>query len=291
MSYADRDRYGMYKNSTSAGPGPSLMGADTLVGDSVVNAMDEDLGEIKEIMLDMNTGQVAYAVLAFGGFLGMGEKLFAVPWQALHLDTVNKRFVLNVDKDRLKTAPGFNPDAWPDMGDISWANQIHSFYGTDPSRASAPTMGPGSSMAGMAGGAGASTGVGAGAAGMGSGSAGSTGGAGTASGMGAGSSSSTGSAGSGMGGSTSTGTGGTSGSGLGAGAAGSTGSSAGSAGSTGTVSSAGISSGSGSSTTGSSSAGMGTGSGLGGSSGAGTGAGSDLGSSSSGKKSDTTGGV
>ncbi|UUZ53061.1 PRC-barrel domain-containing protein [Massilia sp. H-1] len=68
------------------------MGADTLIGDSVVNGQDEDLGDIKEIMLDMRTGQVAYAVLSFGGFLGMGEKLFAVPWQALQLDTVNKRF-------------------------------------------------------------------------------------------------------------------------------------------------------------------------------------------------------
>ena len=158
MGYADRDKYGMYKGSTDAGPGPSLMGADTLIGDSVVNASEEDLGDIKEIMLDMQTGQVAYAVLAFGGFLGMGEKLFAVPWQALHLDTVNKRFVLGVDKDHLKTAPGFDKDAWPDMSDANWASGIHSFYGTDPHRSSAPTMGPGVPMAGMVGGAGAGTG-------------------------------------------------------------------------------------------------------------------------------------
>jgi hypothetical protein len=179
MSYADRDKYGMYKRSGSAGPGPALMGADTLIGDSVVNGVEEDLGDIKEIMLDMNTGQVAYAVLAFGGFLGMGEKLFAVPWQALHLDTVNHRFVLNVEKERLKTAPGFNKDAWPDMSDVSRANQIHAFYGTDPNRSGAPTMGPGSSggsMSGMAGGAGrgAGSGMGAMGGGMGAGSAGSS---------------------------------------------------------------------------------------------------------------------
>jgi hypothetical protein len=177
MSYADRDKYGMYKRSGSAGPGPALMGADTLIGDSVVNGAEEDLGDIREIMLDMNTGQVAYAVLAFGGFLGMGEKLFAVPWQALHLDTANHRFVLNVEKERLKTAPGFNKDAWPDMSDISWANQIHTFYGTDPNRGGAPTMGPGSSIGGMhgtAGGAGMGTGSGMGAmgAGLGAGHAG-----------------------------------------------------------------------------------------------------------------------
>ena len=174
MSYKDRDKYGMYKDtaSGSAGPGPALMGADTLLGDSVVNGADENLGDIKEIMLDMNTGQVAYAVLAFGGFLGMGEKLFAVPWQALHLDTANHRFVLNVDKARLKNAPGFNKDAWPDMADTAWASQIHTFYGTDPSRAGAPTMSPGSSMRGAPGGAG-SAGMGAGHAGSAGGGAGS----------------------------------------------------------------------------------------------------------------------
>jgi sporulation protein YlmC with PRC-barrel domain len=141
MSYADRDKYGMYKESNSAGPGPALMGADTLLGEDVVSAHNEKLGDIKEIMLDMNTGRVAYAVLAFHGFMGIGEKLFAVPWQALHLDTVGKRFILNVDKDRLKAAPGFNKDSWPDMADIGWANQVHTFYGTDPSHG--PTMAPG----------------------------------------------------------------------------------------------------------------------------------------------------
>jgi sporulation protein YlmC with PRC-barrel domain len=199
MSYADRDKYGMYKDKTSAGPGPALMGADTLIGDSVVNGIDENLGDIKEIMLDMNSGQVAYAVLSFGGFLGLGEKLFAVPWQALHLDTINKRFVLNIDKERLKTAPGFNTDAWPDMSDVTWANQIHSFYGTDPHRASGPSMGPGLATGGVVsgmGGAGAGAGMGAGMAG--GSSSGSMGGAGS-SGMG----SAGGASGSGLGSSTS----------------------------------------------------------------------------------------
>lgn len=197
MTYADRDRYGMYKDKTSAGPGPALMGADTLIGDSVVNGADEDLGDIKEIMLDMQTGQVAYAVLSFGGFLGMGEKLFAVPWQALHLDTVNQRFVLNIDRDRLQNAPGFNPDAWPDMSDISWANQIHTFYGTDPSRHGGPTMGPGLPMGGVIGGmggAGAGAGMGAGMAGSRSSSSG-MGSAGGGMGSGAGGSLGSGNAG------------------------------------------------------------------------------------------------
>jgi sporulation protein YlmC with PRC-barrel domain len=179
MTYADRDKYGMYKatgqSAGHAGPGPALMGADTLIGDSVVNATDDDLGDIKEIMLDMQTGQVAYAVLSFGGFLGMGDKLFAVPWQALHLDTVNKRFVLDIDKQRLQNAPGFDKNAWPDMADAQWAQQIHSFYGTDPTRPGAPTMGPNVAMRGMVGGAGAGTGAGAGMGSMGAGHAGSAG--------------------------------------------------------------------------------------------------------------------
>jgi sporulation protein YlmC with PRC-barrel domain len=160
MTYAERDKYGMYKDTDRAGPGPSLMGADTLLGDGVVNGANEDLGDIKEIMLDMNTGQVAYAVLAFGGFLGMGEKLFAVPWQALHLDTVNKRFVLDVEKERLKTAPGFNKDAWPDMADVQWANEVHTFYGTDPDRGGAPSMGPDVAARRMPGGADVGAGAG-----------------------------------------------------------------------------------------------------------------------------------
>jgi sporulation protein YlmC with PRC-barrel domain len=171
MGYADRDKYGMYKGARHAGPGPALMGADTLIGDNVVNAEEENLGEIKEIMLDMQTGQVAYAVLAFGGFLGMGEKLFAVPWQALHLDTANHRFVLNVNKERLKNAPGFDKDAWPNMSDVNWATSVHSFYGTDPNRPGAPTMGPGVEM-GLGGGMGRPATGGAVGSSMGAGHAG-----------------------------------------------------------------------------------------------------------------------
>jgi sporulation protein YlmC with PRC-barrel domain len=132
MSYADRDTYGMYKNQDGEGPGPRLMGADTLIGNDVYNHKDEDLGDIKEIMLDVNSGRIAYAVLSFGGFIGIAGKLFAVPWSALELDTVNKRFLLNVEKERLETAPGFNKDDWPDMADPTWQNTITSYYGTKP---------------------------------------------------------------------------------------------------------------------------------------------------------------
>ena len=146
MSYLDRDMLGMYRNDT--GPGPALMGADTLIGDDVYNHDDEQLGDIKEIMLDMRSGRIAYAVLSFGGVLGLGEKLFAVPWEKLTLDTVNKRFLLDVGKEQLKSAPGFDQDNWPDMASEAWNDQMNQFYGTT----SRYGMGDMSSMGGRVGG-------------------------------------------------------------------------------------------------------------------------------------------
>ncbi|HRQ66574.1 MAG TPA: PRC-barrel domain-containing protein [Xanthomonadaceae bacterium] len=146
MNYEQRDSHGIYKArpgsgpgpSTDTGPGPRLMGAETLIGNDVVNRANENLGDIKEIMLDVKEGRVSYAVLAFGGFLGMGEKLFAVPWDALTLDTAEKRFVLDVTKDRLKDAPGFDKGHWPDMADPGWRKGIQDFYRTTTTSSSAP---------------------------------------------------------------------------------------------------------------------------------------------------------
>ncbi|MCY1419376.1 PRC-barrel domain protein [compost metagenome] len=112
------------------GPGPELMGADTLIGKDVYNHVGDDLGVIKEIMLDMRSGRAIYAVLSFKSFLGLGEKLFAVPWRALTLDTEQKRFTLDVDRNRLKDAPGFDKGHWPDMADQHWQLEISRFYGS-----------------------------------------------------------------------------------------------------------------------------------------------------------------
>ncbi len=127
--YISRDNFGMY-SGRAEGPGPALMGANTLLGNDVYNKDGEDLGDIKEFMIDMASGKIAYAVLSFGGLLGMGDKLFAVPWAALTLDTVNKRFTMSVPKNALKDAPGFDKDKWPSMSDRTWASGVHKFYGT-----------------------------------------------------------------------------------------------------------------------------------------------------------------
>ncbi len=109
-----------------------VMSAGTLAGDRVRNSAGEDLGKIEEIMLDVPTGRVAYAVLSFGGFLGMGDKLFAIPWDALTLNERDHEFILNVDKQRLENAPGFDKDNWPDMADESFRQQIYDYYGSKP---------------------------------------------------------------------------------------------------------------------------------------------------------------
>lgn len=134
MNYETRDTYGIYKvyNQNHSGPGPRIMGANTLIGNDVCNLENEDIGEIKEIMLNVANGNIEYAVLSFGSFLGMGEKLFAVPWGALKLDTEHKRFLLNITKERLKNAPGFDKDRWPDLADKTLSNDLHSYYKTKP---------------------------------------------------------------------------------------------------------------------------------------------------------------
>ncbi len=111
---------------------PRVLSASTLKDEKVVNAAGEDLGKIEDYMIDLNKGRIAYCVLSFGGFLGMGDKLFAVPWSALTLDTENECFILNVEKERLKTAPGFDKDNWPDLTNAEFGTRVYSFYNVTP---------------------------------------------------------------------------------------------------------------------------------------------------------------
>ncbi len=115
-----------------SGPGPEIMSATSFDRQTVVNAQGEKLGEIKEIMLDVRGGRIAYALLAVSGFLGIGEKYFAIPWSVITMDTDNKHFILDVDKDRLKNAPGFDKEHWPAMADQTWSTGVHTYYGVRP---------------------------------------------------------------------------------------------------------------------------------------------------------------
>lgn len=111
---------------------PMVLPASTILGYGVRNLEGEDLGDIEDVAVDTERGCIAYAVLSFGGFLGMGDKLFAIPWNALRLDTRAKQFILDVDKEQLEEAPGFDKDNWPDMSNQEWGRSISEFYGVEP---------------------------------------------------------------------------------------------------------------------------------------------------------------
>ena len=87
-----------------------FMSATTLLGDAVKNPQGESLGDLKEIMFDTATGKISYGVLSFGGVLGLGDKFFALPCDALAIDYVNKHLVLNASNERLQDAPGFDKE-------------------------------------------------------------------------------------------------------------------------------------------------------------------------------------
>jgi len=100
--------------------------ASSLAGDKVVNAAEEHLGEIKEVMLDLETGTIDYFVIEFGGFLGLGVKYFAIPLRLLKLDAPNKRFIFNQSREVLEKAPGFDMDHWPDTN--LHFDEVHTYW-------------------------------------------------------------------------------------------------------------------------------------------------------------------
>ena len=107
---------------------PRFLSASTLSSDAIKNPQGDSLGDLKDIMINTSTGKVAYAVLSYGGILGMGDKLFAVPWESLAIDGENKCLILNVSKERLKEAPGFDKDRWPNFADPAFADQLRGYY-------------------------------------------------------------------------------------------------------------------------------------------------------------------
>ena len=106
--------------------------ASSIIGTKVVNPKAENLGDIKEIVIDPSTGRVAYVVVSFGGFLSMGEKLFAIPFSSFEYNLANNEYVLHVPKERLENAPGFDPEHWPSMSDEKWNRDVYKYYGRSP---------------------------------------------------------------------------------------------------------------------------------------------------------------
>jgi len=111
---------------------PIVKVSKEVIGRKVINPQGENLGKVEEVMIDAIPSRVAYAVLSFGGFLGVGDKLFAVPWQALDWNPQQQAFVINADKRFLENAPGFDKNNWPDMSDTTLRTSIYSYYKAEP---------------------------------------------------------------------------------------------------------------------------------------------------------------
>ena len=111
---------------------PIVKANKEVIGRKIINPQGENLGKVEEIMIDAAPGRVAYAVLSFGGFLGVGDKLFAVPWQALDWNQQQQAFVITADKKFLENAPGFDKNNWPDMSDTTLRTSIYNYYKAEP---------------------------------------------------------------------------------------------------------------------------------------------------------------
>ena len=108
---------------------PQARSISTLLGNLVVDRDGREVGRIQELMVDPGNGRITYAVMSRGGVLGMGEKLVAVPWVSLELDPDHGRFFLDVDREKLAQAPGFDKDDWPNMSSTYWGTDVPKFYG------------------------------------------------------------------------------------------------------------------------------------------------------------------
>ena len=106
--------------------------AKTVIGDEIKNMEGETLGQLEDLMLDINGGKIEYGVMKHGGVLGLGEKLFAVPWDAFKVDRPGRFLVLNIDKEVLRIAEGFDKDSWPNAADPEWREKIEDYYRAKP---------------------------------------------------------------------------------------------------------------------------------------------------------------
>lgn len=106
-----------------------LLTATSIIGDKVYGQDDEHLGKIKDIMIDVKQGVIEYVIIEFGGFLGLGDKYFAIPYDALHVDSKRRAYVLNQKKEVLEKAPGFDKNHWPETNDHNF--ELSSSYWGD----------------------------------------------------------------------------------------------------------------------------------------------------------------
>ena len=129
-TYREDNVTGINHEGPTANTPVERLTATSIVGDKVENASGEDLGKIDNLMVNLGSGDIEYVVLEFGSFMGVGGKLFAVPFRELRLDAERKTFILDRDKEYLKQSPGFDKDHWPDTNDHSYFDNVKLYYGS-----------------------------------------------------------------------------------------------------------------------------------------------------------------
>jgi hypothetical protein len=112
-----------------------LIASNKVEGTAVYNRKGERLGDVYNFMVDKRSGQVEYAVMSFGGFLGIGESYHPLPWKVLDYDTRMGGYVVDLDEERLRGAPSYSRNEDPDWGDREWGTRVHDYYGVGPYRA------------------------------------------------------------------------------------------------------------------------------------------------------------
>jgi PRC-barrel domain len=110
----------------------TLISSDKVEGTAVYDRSGEKLGSINAVMIDKVSGKVAYAVMSFGGFLGMGDRYHPLPWHVLTYDTGQGGYVIDLDPSMLERAPTYETTNTPNWSDRSWGRQVHDYYGTRP---------------------------------------------------------------------------------------------------------------------------------------------------------------
>jgi sporulation protein YlmC with PRC-barrel domain len=118
--------------SAAAATTHRVLAASSQKGAQVHNFAGEQLGKVDDFVLDFDSGRIAFVIVSVGGFLGFGDKLFAVPWDLFSTRKDHHEFFLDVEKQMLLDAPGFERSAWPDMGDPSWAAKVHAHFAQKP---------------------------------------------------------------------------------------------------------------------------------------------------------------
>lgn len=109
-----------------------LIASNKVEGTAVYNRQGERLGSVYNFMVDKRSGQVEYAVLSFGGFLGIGDSYYPLPWRSLKYDTSQGGYLVDLDKDRLQGAPSYSSSEAPDWSDPSYGRRIDDYYGPFP---------------------------------------------------------------------------------------------------------------------------------------------------------------